>query len=100
MTRARPAPWAASSAMSEDGLRELLGRLREHLGAGPVEGEAREQLSTLMRDIEHKLGQGAPAAATPAAPRLESLAVRFEASHPALAETLREVIDALGKAGI
>ena len=54
-----------------------------------------------MHDIEHKLGQerrrrGAPAAT----PRLESLAVRFEASHPALAETLREVIDTLGKAGL
>jgi len=39
-----------------------------------------------------------PAAAH--APRLESLAVRFEAGHPGLAELLRELIDALGKAGI
>ena len=36
--------------------------------------------------------------ATP--PRLESLAVKFEAGHPALAETLRELMDALVKAGI
>jgi hypothetical protein len=34
------------------------------------------------------------------APRLESLAVKFEAGHPKLAETLRELIDALVKAGI
>jgi hypothetical protein len=33
-------------------------------------------------------------------PRLESLAVRFEAGHPAIAETVRELIDALVKAGI
>jgi hypothetical protein len=52
-----------------------------------------------MRDIERTLGAGADPAPA-AAPRLEKLAVRFEASHPALAETLRAVIDALGKAGI
>ena len=86
--------------MADPTLQELLERVRAHLGAGPVDGEARQQLGTLVRDIEHKLGQGAPAAAAPAAPRLESLAVRFEASHPALAETLREVVDALAKAGL
>jgi hypothetical protein len=86
--------------MGEESLPELLRRVRAHLGAGPVEGDARQQLGTLVRDIEAKLGQGTPAAVAPAVPRLESLAVKFEASHPALAETLREVIDALGKAGI
>ncbi len=86
--------------MADPTLPELLERVRAHLGAGPVEGDARQQLSTLMRDIEHKLGQAAPAASAAATPRLESLAVRFEASHPALAETLREVVDALGKAGL
>ncbi|HEY2808431.1 MAG TPA: DUF4404 family protein [Steroidobacteraceae bacterium] len=86
--------------MADPTLQELLERVRAHLGAGPVEGDARQQLGALMRDLEHKLGQGAPASAAPATPRLESLAVKFEASHPALAETLREVIDALGKAGL
>lgn len=86
--------------MSEEGLRELLARVHEHLSAGgPVEGDVRQQLGVLMRDIERTLSAGGDA--TPqTAPRLETLAVRFEASHPALAETLREVIDALGKAGI
>ena len=32
--------------------------------------------------------------------RLEELAVRFEADHPAAGNALREAIDALGKAGI
>jgi len=44
-----------------------------------------------------------PATLAPAAahvPRLESLAVQFEAGHPGLAELLRRLIDALGKAGI
>ena len=91
--------------MAGEGLRELLARVHEHLSAGgPLEADVRAQLATLMRDIERTLAAGpaagpavAPAAA---APRLESLAVRFEASHPALAETLREVIDTLGKGGL
>jgi len=32
--------------------------------------------------------------------RLEGLAVRFETDHPSLAQVLRQLIDALGKAGI
>jgi len=86
--------------MADPTLQELLERVRAHLGAGPVDGDARQQLGTLVRDIEQKLGQRAPAGAAPATPRLESLAVRFEASHPALAETLREMVDLLGKAGL
>jgi hypothetical protein len=85
--------------VSGEGLRELLARLRQHLqGGAALDAEAREHLTAVTRDLERSLaGGGAP---QPASPRLESLAVKFEASHPALAETLREVIDALGKAGI
>jgi len=32
--------------------------------------------------------------------RLENLAVGFEAEHPALAANLRQIVDALGKAGL
>ena len=48
------------------------------------------------------LGAAAGSAADVAAhvPRLEELAVELQAAHPALATTLRELIDALGKAGI
>ena len=86
--------------MAGESLRELLERVHQHLSTGtPVEAEVRQQLGTLMRDIERTLGAGSGNTAG-AASRLESLAVKFEASHPALAETLREFIDALGKAGI
>jgi hypothetical protein len=86
--------------MGEESLRELLARVHQHLSAGgPLEGDVRQQLGVLMRDIERTLGAGG-GAAPQAAPRLEQLAVKFEASHPALAETLREVIDTLGKGGI
>lgn len=82
--------------MPEGRLRELLARLRAHLSAGaPLRAEDRERLDTVMDAI------GAPGAASAGALlRLERLAVRFEASHPALAETLREIIDTLGKGGI
>jgi Domain of unknown function (DUF4404) len=91
--------------MTQDRLRELLGRLRQHLKAGsPMDLESRRELGGVTGDLERALGAGVAdpgsARAAGVAPRLESLAVRFEAGHPALAETLREIIDALAKAGI
>jgi len=88
--------------VSGEGLHELLARLRQHLhsGGAGLDAESRQHLSTLTRDLERSLAARDAPAPTGAAPRLESLAVKFEVSHPALAETLREVIDALGKAGI
>ena len=89
--------------MTHEKLRELLSRVHEHLSTSgsSLDAESRRLLGALMRDIERALGAGAAdAAAAAAAPRLESLAVRFEAGHPGLAKTLRELIDALVKAGI
>ncbi|MGA7539428.1 MAG: DUF4404 family protein [Steroidobacteraceae bacterium] len=86
---------------SEESLRDLLARVHERLGDASVDAESRKLLSALVRDIDRALGRGgAPGSAGTHAPRLESLAVRFEADHPALAEVIREVIDALVKAGI
>jgi Domain of unknown function (DUF4404) len=93
--------------VAEESLRELLARVHERLNAGgaAVDTEARELLGTVMSDIERTLGAArAPAgsAADVAAhvPRLEELAVEFQAAHPGLSATLRQLIDALGKAGI
>jgi hypothetical protein len=96
--------------MTQESLRELLARVHERLSAsGSVDREARALLGTVMRDIERALAPGTQTAASPAtpapaaavhAPRLESLAVQFEAGHPGFAELLRQLIDALGKAGI
>jgi len=93
--------------MPEESLRELLVRVRERLAAsGALDYEARQLLGSVMRDIERALGPGDAAAndmvaaGSQHAPRLESLAVKFEAGHPALAEALRELIEALGRAGI
>jgi len=90
---------------SEETLRELLARVRERLSrAKSVDPDSRKVLSSVVHDIDHALGkEGAPGAAGAAdshAPRLESLAVRFEADHPGLAEVIREVIDTLVRGGI
>jgi Domain of unknown function (DUF4404) len=94
--------------MAQESLPELLARVHERLaGSGSLDRESRQLLGTVMRDIERALGGGAASAGSPAeravaahAPRLETLAVKFEAGHPGLAEALRELVDALGKAGI
>ncbi len=65
-----------------------------------MDADTRRQLSSLVHDIEHTLGRGVQGGASQAEVQLESLAVKFEASHPALAGTLRQVIDTLGKAGL
>lgn len=90
---------------SEESLRELLARVRERLSrAKSVDPDSRKVLSGVVHDIDSALGKegtpGAAGAASPHAPRLESLAVRFEADHPGLAEVIREVIDTLVRGGI
>ena len=107
--------------MTEETLRELLARVHERLSSSDsVDPEARDMLATVMRDIDSALGKGAGGAsksptAMPSvasapispearvaatAPRLEALAVRFEAEHPSIAQLLRQIGDLLGKAGI
>ena len=100
--------------MSQESLRELLARVHERLSqTSAFDSESRGMLKTVMRDIERALDRAdrtmdkadavlddVSAAAAAHTPRLESLAVRFEAGHPAIAEALRELIDALVKAGI
>jgi Domain of unknown function (DUF4404) len=97
------------AASREESLRELLTRVHERLSkAATVDQESRRLLATLTRDIERALGPQphAPGAAEErrvpreSVSRLETLAARFDADHPALAQTLRQLVDLLGKAGI
>ena len=85
-----------------ENLRDLLARVHERLsGAESLGAESRELLVALTRDIERALKSPSGAAAPEhPVPRLEALAVQFEANHPSLAQVLRQLIDALGKAGI
>ena len=94
--------------MSQESLRELLKRVHERLSSSDaIDSESRELLGIVMRDIGRALDLTPAAAGSTSAgqaglhaSRLESLAVEFEASHPGLAEVVRELVDALGKAGI
>jgi hypothetical protein len=87
--------------MNESDLRSLLTQLHEQLGsARSLDADDRRLLTTVLADIENVLSKNEAATPAPDAPGLESVAVKFEAEHPALAETLRRVADTLGKAGI
>ena len=98
-----------------ESLQALLARVHERLNeAGSVDSGSRELLSQLMGDIERTLQQGnrspgnteggssstMAVAAQTHTPRLEALAVQFEADHPSLSAALNRLVDLLGKAGI
>ena len=86
--------------MAQDNLRELLAQLHTRLGhAKSLDAESRRLLTALSQDIERALGRASEDTA-PARNSLEGAAVRLELEHPALAAVVRQIIDALGKAGI
>jgi hypothetical protein len=75
-----------------DDLRVLLRRLHAELQqATALDDESRSLLRVLAQDIEQFRAHG---------PASRELAARFEAEHPTLAATLRQIADTLGKAGI
>ena len=85
-------------------LRQALARLHQLLAGTPqLEASSQRLLRELLQDIERVLSRSA-ATAAPRPPeaqsRLQSLAVGFEADHPALAAGLREFVDLLGRAGL
>lgn len=89
--------------MDRDRLRALLKSLhRELSGARTVDDESRRLLGTALSDIDRVLQEpaGGGAGTARVSSRLESLVVRFEADHPAVAGAMRQLIDALAKAGI
>lgn len=74
--------------------------LHQHLTALPeATPSTREQLLILLADINRLLDTPSTEVQTPGE-AMESLAAQFEADHPALSATLRNIIDNLGKAGI
>jgi hypothetical protein len=85
--------------MGKRELDDLLEQLHDRLGAADsIDADDRRRLTTVLRDIEAVLGRSdAPA---PGNRGLEALAVKFEVDHPSLADGLRRLADALGKAGI
>ena len=69
---------------------------REAIDAG-----TREALMLLLNDLTRLLGAASLENEDhPLTERLEQLAVNFEAEHPAVGTAVRQLIDALAKAGI
>jgi hypothetical protein len=80
-------------------LQHSLSQLHTLLMRTPRVDEASKRLlREILSDIERLLGNGGAVAA--AGSRLEALAVDFEAEHPSLAASLRELVDLLGRAGL
>mgnify|MGYP003703964625 CR=1 FL=1 len=93
--------------MNREELQQLLQRLQQGLAdAPPMDAELRASLLRLDEDIRQALKpQGNDAAANEPEDgslqeRAQALETRFEAEHPTLAGTIRDLMDTLGKMGI
>ena len=87
--------------MDENTVRERLAKLHAELDQAQRENPAaREGLSTILPEVKRlsESGVGGSDAALPA--RLERVAVQFEADHPALAGSVRRLVDLLAEVGI
>lgn len=82
-------------------LKQQLQAMHQQLRETPTaDAETRQWLLILLADITRLLDpDGTTAESSPTA-TLETLAARFDADHPALSNAMRQLIDALGKAGI
>jgi uncharacterized protein DUF4404 len=93
-------PRAEGTEVPQTEIKHLLRRLHEELGRGaPLDAEARTLLDAVATDLR-RTANASPGIPETSAPSLEALAVRFEADHPGLSATLREIADLLGKAGM
>jgi Domain of unknown function (DUF4404) len=72
----------------------------ERLDRDRVDARTRSSLMLLLGDLTRLLGHSSMPEDQPIAERLEGLAVQFEAEHPAVGVAVRQLIDALAKAGI
>lgn len=78
-------------------LRERLARVDQT----SLDARTRELLLLLLGDLTRLLGTPSmDDEDRPLTKRLEGLAVRFEAEHPAVGQAVRQLIDALAQAGI
>jgi hypothetical protein len=90
-----------STGAGAESLKLALRQLHAELSqAQDMDEGSRVLLREVLTDIERLLHEGA-APSTGAAPhRLEAAVVEFETDHPALAASVRQFIDLLGRAGL
>lgn len=83
-------------------LRQQLNALHQELASvRSVDDELRQALLVLLADVLRLLDPYAsPKREDSPVDKLESFAIKFDADHPALSAALRQLMDALGKAGI
>jgi uncharacterized protein DUF4404 len=84
-------------------LKDRLASLHAELARTPSvdDPELRQRLIELLGDITRLLRKPTTAGEHDSLiEQLDALAVRFEADHPALGSAIRQVVDALAKAGI
>jgi uncharacterized membrane protein YccC len=88
--------------MDNDSLRERLAKLHAELSEAHRENpQTHRPLAEILPDIERLAEEPAGAAKDASLPqRLERVAVQFEAEHPALAGSVRRIVDLLGEVGI
>lgn len=73
----------------------------ERLDRDAIDSASRDALMLLLNDLTRLLGAASlDNEDHPLTDRLEQLAVNFEAEHPAVGTAVRQLIDALAKAGI
>ena len=73
----------------------------EQLDRDAVDSRTRELLMLLLNDLTRLLGAASlDSEEHPLTERLEQIAVNFEAEHPAVGTAVRQLVDALAKAGI
>jgi hypothetical protein len=82
-------------------LQEQLNTLREQLEKNPPLSESeRENLHELMRQIEDKIQLETMTQDTNLSDGVNLAVERFELNHPAIAVTLRNIVQTLGNIGI
>jgi hypothetical protein len=88
--------------IARESLHRSLALLRAELArAAALDAPRRQRLQAALAEIEAQIGAGDASPAAQAAPhRLESLAVGFEADHPLLAASVRQIIGLLEQAGL
>lgn len=87
--------------MDSNELRQLLERLRSDLAhATGLDESSRQQMQTLVAEIEHGVSEPATDTERSLSDRLVEAMTSFEAQHPRLTETLSRIADQLGTMGI
>lgn len=86
--------------MEPESVRARLAQIHDELArAHEAHPEAREHLGGVLPDVK-RLAEGDGSADDSLRERLERVAVQFEAKHPAVAGSVRRLVDLLGEVGI